>query len=419
MSDIALRMEHVYKRFRKGEVYNSLRDLLPALTGTMFRKQDIDPSDKREFWALQDISFEVKQGESLGIIGPNGAGKSTILKILSRIMEPTKGAMHVSGRLSALIEVSAGFHQDLTGRENIYLNGTILGMTRREIDSKIDQIIDFSGIEEFIDTPVKRYSSGMYARLGFSVAAHVNPDVLIVDEVLSVGDYAFQQKCLKRMKEVLAEGATVLFVSHNLKSVAEFCSRTLLLERGRLVTIGPTQEVISSYLHQSRSDRLADTEPRMVAISKVTIRNQEGPSLRFQSGEKAWVDIEVTGYKRSTRLSVTLWITDEHYENIFDTSTERLGYGNFTLDAGDVFVCTFELQLHLVTGVFHPSVHVYRYDTQTVYDSWDPAATVYVEAGEGICGVANCAPRLIRQEVRTPSDGRLAAVQGGSADVAD
>src|SRR5262249_23712336 len=163
---------------------------------------DISGQDKREFWALQDISFEVKQGEALAIVGNNGAGKSTILKILSRIMRPTRGNMIVNGRLSALIEVSAGFHQDLTGRENIYLNGTILGMSKTEIDSKLERIIDFSGIEQFIDTPVKRYSSGMYARLGFSVAAHVDPDVLIVDEVLSVGDYVFQQKCLKRMKEV-------------------------------------------------------------------------------------------------------------------------------------------------------------------------------------------------------------------------
>ena len=194
MSDVALRMEHVYKKFRKGEVYNSLRDLLPALTGRMFRQQELSESDKREFWALQDVSFEVKRGEAFGIIGHNGAGKSTALKILSRIMKPTKGRMVVNGRLSALIEVAAGFHQDLTGRENIFLNGTILGMTRREIESKLDQIIAFSGIEEFIDTPVKRYSSGMYARLGFSVAAHVDPEVLIVDEVLSVGDYAVPAK---------------------------------------------------------------------------------------------------------------------------------------------------------------------------------------------------------------------------------
>ena len=166
MSDVALRMEHVYKKFRKGETFDSLRDLIPALTGRMFRQQKLTEGDKREFWALQDICFEVRRGEALGIIGHNGAGKSTILKILSRIMKPTQGNMVVNGRLSALIEVSAGFHQDLTGRENIFLNGTILGMTRREIASKLDQIVAFSGLEEFIDTPVKRYSSGMYARSG-------------------------------------------------------------------------------------------------------------------------------------------------------------------------------------------------------------------------------------------------------------
>ena len=325
-------------------------------------------------------------------------------------MEPTKGSMLVNGRLSALIEVSAGFHQDLTGRENIYLNGTILGMSKREIDSKIDQIIDFSGIEEFIDTPVKRYSSGMYARLGFSVAAHVNPDVLIVDEVLSVGDYVFQQKCLERMNEIVSDGATVLFVSHNLKSVAEFCPRTLLLERGKMVTIGPTQEVISSYMHENRGERIAAAESRTVAISKVTVRNQEGPSLRFRSGENAWIDIEVTAHKRCSKLSVTLWITDEQYESIFDTSTERLGHGNFTLDEGEVFTCTFELQLHLATGVFHPSVHVYRYDTETLYDRWDPAATIYLEGNEGVCGVVDCSPRVVRKEIRGAADSAHAAI---------
>src|SRR5580658_995361 len=223
MSDIALRMEHIYKKFRKGETYNSLRDFLPAMTGKMFRGGDLDATHKREFWALEDISFEVRRGEALGIIGRNGAGKSTALKILSRIMKPTKGRMIVNGRLSALIEVSAGFHQDLTGRENIFLNGTILGMTKREIQSKLDQIIAFSGIEEFIDTPVKRYSSGMFARLGFSVAAHVDPEVLVIDEVLSVGDNLFQQRCMERIRSIIKTGTTVLFVSHNLKSVSEVC----------------------------------------------------------------------------------------------------------------------------------------------------------------------------------------------------
>src|SRR5271169_985833 len=248
MPEVALRMERVYKKFRKGEMFNSLRDLIPALTGRMFRQQELSERDNREFWALQDISFEVGRGEAFGIIGHNGAGKSTILKILSRIMKPTKGNMVVNGRLSALIEVSAGFHQDLTGRENIFLYGTILGMTKREIESKLDQIIAFSGLEEFIDTPIKRYSSGMYARLGFSVAAHVDPDVLIVDEVLSVGDFVFQQRCMERMRSVIKGGATVLFVSHNLKSVTEICQRAMLLEHGKIVTIDNTDAVIRKYL---------------------------------------------------------------------------------------------------------------------------------------------------------------------------
>jgi lipopolysaccharide transport system ATP-binding protein len=404
MSDIALRMEHVYKRFRKGEVYNSLRDLLPALTGRMFRQKGVSKRDKREFWALQDISFEVKQGESLGIIGPNGAGKSTILKILSRIMEPTKGSMHVYGRLSALIEVSAGFHQDLTGRENIYLNGTILGMTRREIDAKIDQIIDFSGIEEFIDTPVKRYSSGMYARLGFSVAAHVNPDILIVDEVLSVGDYLFQQKCLKRMREVIAEGAAVLFVSHNLKSIVEFCSRSLLLEHGKMVAIGSTPDVIGTYLNGTRMSHPGRTATKEVFISKVTVRSEKGTSLRFCSGEDVWVDIEITAIRRCSKFSVSLYISDEQFQSVFATSTERLGHGSCTLEAGEVFSCTFRLCLNLAIGIYHPSILVYRYDTQTEYDRWAPATTIYVSSEDGISGIANCFPQLIRQKICAVAD---------------
>ena len=418
MADVALRMEHVYKKFRKGETFNSLRDLIPALTGRMFRQQDLSEKDKREFWALQDISFEVNRGEALGIIGHNGAGKSTILKILSRIMKPTKGNMVVNGRLSALIEVSAGFHQDLTGRDNIFLNGTILGMTKREIESKLDQIIAFSGLEEFIDTPVKRYSSGMYARLGFSVAAHVDPDVLIVDEVLSVGDYVFQQKCMERMREVIKGGATVLFVSHNLKSVAEFCQRCLLLERGQAVAIGPTQEVISSYLNRSRSTHLKAADSKSAVISKVTVRNVAGECLRFHSGEKAWIDIELAAYKRCSKLSVSLYVTDEQYQSIFDTSTERLGHGNFTLEAGEVFTCTFELQLNLANGIFHPSILVYRYDTQTEFDRWAPATTIYVSSDEDVRGAAHLFPKVTREETRVENP-KLMEIAGVSAVKAD
>jgi len=414
MSEVALQMEHVYKKFRKGEIYNSLRDLIPALTGKMFRQQELRDSDKREFWALQDISFEVNRGEAFGIIGHNGAGKSTILKILSRIMKPTKGRMSVHGRLSALIEVAAGFHPDLTGRENIFLNGTILGMTKREIESKLDQIIAFSGIEEFIDTPVKRYSSGMYARLGCSVATHVDPEVVLVDEVLSVGDYLFQNKCVERMKEVVCSGATVLFVSHNLRAVAEFCHRCLLLDHGRSVTIGPANEVISSYISRCGSVHTGDAHSKPVLISKVTIRNEHGECARFESGEKVWIDVEVTGRRRCEKLDVTLYITDENHENIFDTSTQRLGLDSFTLDEGTVFTCTFELHLNFVRGIYHPSVLIWRYETQTNYDEWEPATTIYISSEDDVRGVVHCFPRVVRYEICAPSGENLDVTAGNA-----
>ena len=407
MSDVAIQMEHVYKKFRKGEVYNSLRDLLPALTGRMFRQGELSERDKREFWAVQDLSFEVKRGEAFGIIGQNGAGKSTALKMLSRIMKPTKGQILVNGRLSALIEVSAGFHHDLTGRENIFLNGTILGMSRREIQSKLDQIIAFSGIEEFIDTPVKRYSSGMYARLGFSVAAHVDPEVLIVDEVLSVGDQAFQQKCIERMREVLRSGAAVLFVSHNLKMVAEFCHRCLLLEKGQTVKLGPPDEVISTYLHKPAKAQAADSNAGPVSISSVRFRNEDGECMRFRAGEKAWVDVEVTARARCSKLAVTLYILDDKLTEIFDTSTDILGHGNFDLEEGDVYRCTFEVCLNLVDGTYYPSILIYRRDVQTIFDKWEPATTIYVSSGGGVHGVAHCFPQVTRQEIRRATDPAL------------
>jgi lipopolysaccharide transport system ATP-binding protein len=403
MSDIALKMEHVYKLFRRGEVFNSLRDLIPALTGKMFRRQELSETDQREFWALQDLSFEVRRGEAFGIIGHNGAGKSTALKLLSRIMKPTKGKIVVDGRLSALIEVTAGFHQDLTGRENIFLYGTIMGMKRREIASKLDEIIAFSGLEDFIDTPVKRYSSGMYARLGFSVAAHVKPDVMIVDEVLSVGDYVFQRKCVERMQEEIRNGAAVVFVSHNLKDVARFCNSCLLLERGRTVISGPTPEVISNYLKRFRTVGPGDLDRSAVTIAKVTVRNQYEECRHFRAGEKAWIDIELCAQARCSKLSVSLYINNSGQESIFDTSTERLGQGSFSLNAGDRYCCTFELDLNLAEGIFHPSVLVYRYDTQTTYDRWEPAAAINVSSEMDVRGSAHCFPKVIRHEIQPGS----------------
>ena len=204
-------------------------------------------SEREDFWALKDVSFDVEQGEALGIIGHNGAGKSTMLKLLTRIMEPTTGRIRARGRVSALIEIGAGFHPEMTGRENVYLNGSILGMTRREIDSKFDEIVAFAELEKFIDTPVKRYSSGMYARLGFAVAAHVNPDVLLIDEVLSVGDAAFQTRCTERMFELKKQGTTIVFVSHNLSAVCSICDCVVGLLRGEVFANANPSEAIARY----------------------------------------------------------------------------------------------------------------------------------------------------------------------------
>jgi len=399
MSDVALRMEHVFKKFRKGQVYNSLRDLLPALTGRMFQHPELNENDRREFWALQDLFFEVKRGEAFGIIGHNGAGKSTALKILSRIMKPTKGSLFVQGRLSALIEVSAGFHQDLTGRENIYLQGTILGMTRREIDSKLDQIIAFSGIEEFIDTPVKRYSSGMCARLGFSVAAHVDPEVLLVDEVLSVGDWAFQRKCIERMNEIIRGGATVLLVSHNLATVADFCHRCLLLHKGQTLTTGPAREVISAYLN--RSNKARDDDPNLgpITISSVRVRNEQGSCSHFHAGQKAWIDVELAARRPCSNLSVVLYLKNEQLQDVFYTSTTELGSGEFSLDHGDGFRCSFELNLNLVGGIYYLTVLVLQSCSHTTYDRWLPAATIYIHSTVGVRGAVHCFPVVVWPEL--------------------
>jgi lipopolysaccharide transport system ATP-binding protein len=398
MSDVVLRMEGVYKMFRKGEVFNSLRDLIPALSGRMFNRWELNTADRREFWALQDISFDVKRGEAFGIIGHNGAGKSTALKILSRIMKPTRGKILVNGRLSALIEVTSGFHQDFTGRENIFLHGAILGMNKREIRSKLDQIIAFSGLEEFIDTPVKRYSSGMFARLGFSVAAHVNPEVMIVDEVLSVGDYAFQQRCVQRMKEVIRGGAAVVFVSHNLKSVAEFCQNCLLLEHGRTVVQGEADRVIANYMRRQTAVRESNPSGD-VKITKVTVRNREGESVRFESGQKAWVDIELCARKPCQKLSVSLYLGDSEGQLIFNTSTARLGYPEIDLNAGQVYRCTFELELNLAIGTFYVSSLVFRYDCEKEYDRWMQAATIFVSSTQDVRGFVNCFPKVVKQEI--------------------
>jgi lipopolysaccharide transport system ATP-binding protein len=263
MSEIVIRAEHISKLYRLGSIGSG------SITGDFSRwiarirgkedpsakiyrlsqPQGVQNSDsKNEFWALRDVNFEIKAGEAIGIIGNNGAGKSTMLKILSRVTMPTTGAVKIKGRIASLLEVGTGFHPDLTGRENVFLNGAIMGMSKTEIRQKFDEIVEFSGVKQFIDTPVKRYSSGMYVRLAFAVAAHLEPEILIIDEVLAVGDAEFQKKCLGKMGEVAGQGRTVLFVSHHMAAVKAFCSRGILMEKGTVKFAGDVSEAIDQYL---------------------------------------------------------------------------------------------------------------------------------------------------------------------------
>jgi len=266
MSDVVIQVENLWKQYRYGSIsHATLRKDIQSWWARMRSKEDPNlPVDfnlspltnnvsqgEDRFWALQDVSFEVKQGEVLGIIGRNGAGKSTILKIMSKVTTPTKGEIKIKGRVASLLEVGTGFHPELTGRENIFLNGAILGMTKDEIKRKFDEIVAFAEVEKFIDTPVKRYSSGMYVRLAFAVAAHLEPEILIVDEVLAVGDSAFQKKCLGKMGDVAKEGRTVLFVSHNMAAVQKLCSRVVWLRDGFIAAAGETGTTVGSYLNST------------------------------------------------------------------------------------------------------------------------------------------------------------------------
>ncbi len=294
MSDRAIRVEGLGKCYRLGakrERYRSLRDILAdsaarpfRAVGALLRGRKDEPDDPQTLWALRDLSFEVKRGEVVGIIGRNGAGKSTLLKVLSRITEPTTGVIEIRGRVGSLLEVGTGFHPELTGGENIYLNGVILGMKRREIERKFDEIVAFAQVEKFVDTPVKHFSSGMYLRLAFAVAAHLEPEILLVDEVLAVGDVAFQRKCLDKMEEVGQRGRTVLFISHNMPAITRLCERSILLNDGAVVSDGPSHEVVGSYLRSGLGTSAAREWPDrerapgnwIVRLRAVRVRTNDG-----------------------------------------------------------------------------------------------------------------------------------------------
>lgn len=400
MSDVAIQFERVSKRFRRGENFDTLRDLVPALIRRALGRGQQRLAASRDFLALKDISLTVRQGETVGVIGHNGAGKSTMLKHLSGIMFPTTGSISVNGRLSALIEVGAGFHPDLTGRENVFLNGVILGMTRAEILRKFDDIVDFAGLAQFIDMPVKRYSSGMFARLGFSVAAHLDPDILVIDEVLSVGDFVFQQKSLEKMRSIARSGATVIFVSHNLKAVSDLCARTVVLDSGSIVADVPTAEAIQRYLEGERA-KLETRKDRDVVIRSVTIRNASGPIAMFEPGEEAWVDVTYSANRAAQSVAAVIAVLDEGLGFAFHTSSEHLGIPSADLQPGESRAISFKLHMHLAVGTYHLGVYLHRYDMGREYDRAVPAATFFVSsdaqthAAGAHLGSANLYPEVI------------------------
>ncbi len=307
MSESIISVENLSKRYqigRQAEKGDGLRHVLEravrAPLGWMGSGKGEKRSKTKDFWALRDLNIEVKQGEVVGIIGRNGAGKSTMLKILSRITEPTQGQIRLRGRVASLLEVGTGFHPELTGRENIYLNGAILGMGRVEIKRKFDEIVAFAGLETFLDTPVKRYSSGMYVRLGFAVAAHLEPDILIVDEVLAVGDAEFQKKCLQKMGDVAQGGRTVLFVSHNMQAVTRLCPRCILLHEGQIKLDGPSAQVANTYLNSGVSTSAAREWPEISTAPGDGVARFRAVRVRSSKGEVG----EVIDIQESVRIEL-------------------------------------------------------------------------------------------------------------------
>lgn len=374
MSNI-IEIENISKKYRIGENFSgfgfgvrTFRDLFNYKIKRIVSKQK---NEKKEVWALKNISFNVDEGEVVGIIGRNGAGKSTLLKILSRITNPTEGIAKVKGGVASLLEVGTGFNPELTGRENIYLNGSILGMKKKEIDVKFDEIVSFAEVEKFIDTPVKRYSSGMYMRLAFAVAAHIEPEILIVDEVLAVGDFEFQKKCLGKMSDVSKSGRTILFVSHNMGAVEQLCSRVIVLRQGKKIFDGNTKEGINIYLRKDARvastgnvniidypDR--DSLDNIARFSRITLKDSNGNiTNEFKMGESMMIELEVIFYEEVNRPIFDIVITNSvgQYLSLLRSQWEGFEIKNCK---GIVCVTATIPKILLTPGTYCISVEVIR-----------------------------------------------------------
>lgn len=352
MSEVVLKVENLSKQYRLGQIgtgtiSHDLNRLISRLRGKedpflkVGQRNDRANKQASEYvWALEDISFELRKGEVLGVVGRNGAGKSTLLKILSRITSPTKGNVYVKGRISSLLEVGTGFHPELTGRENIFLNGAILGMNKREIRSKLDEIVDFSGCAAYLDTPVKRYSSGMIVRLGFAVAAHLESEILVVDEVLAVGDQEFQKKCIGKMQDVSTSGRTILFVSHNMQSVQSLCQKGLLIEQGVSTFYGSIEETVDRYLKSGANmeqhvQDLSTFEGRKgngdVRFSKIEVLVNGQPGNKLTIGDRLQLRIHLKGHKEVRfKMAIHLYKYDETRLSNIENGDSKFEFDPFT-----------------------------------------------------------------------------------------
>jgi lipopolysaccharide transport system ATP-binding protein len=375
--------KHYIIDHKKGKGGTTLRDVVTENLRQVFGgKKDQDRVTHEEFWALRDVSFSVEQGDRVGIVGHNGAGKSTMLKILSKIIEPSSGSVRIKGRVASLLEVGTGFHPELTGRENIFLNGSLLGMSRSEIRNQFDAIVAFAGVEKFLDTPVKRYSSGMYVRLGFAISAHLDPEIMIVDEVLAVGDAEFQKKSLGKMRDNSASGRTILFVSHNLTAVQALCNKTLYFEKGQLIEQGETNQVIASYLSKVSKTRLLrhwETPEEAPGNDLVRIRRVE--LIPEYQDELTHIDVrtpmklrfEFWNMMDKANLNLSLHLNSLTGECIFNVGTQSQAYGK-GLIAGECTIPGFFLN----DGSYTISVMIVK-DTVTPLYVMEDSITFDVE----------------------------------------
>lgn len=348
MSDLAIKLEKVSKKYKLGQTgYRSLREDIV----NFFKRRN---SNSQHFYALRDVSFEIKKGEAVGIIGPNGAGKSTILKLLAGVTKPSSGTVLAEGKIGALIELSAGFHPELTGRENIYLYGSILGMKKSYIDQRYEEIVEFSGLDKFIDTPIKRYSSGMFARLGFSVSAHLDPDILLVDEVLSVGDYQFQDKCINKMKGYRDSNKTIVYVSHNSDSIRKLCSRAIFLKEGQIAYDGDVEQAISEYyIHFSESQKGKHASIKAIDLIEKKIIDSSGKAVTIiNSGEK--VRFELTLKTKTDLKDVYFAIGIRHSSGmvVFDTSSDILSGTKYNFVSNQKLIFKYDFTINLLKGTY-------------------------------------------------------------------